>query len=76
MAVLQHIPPENDEVFAHIARLGKYNLLTIEDESYSSSRHFPRNYKVVFEKLGLRQIRGWKQLVGLNKTFVMRWFKE
>ena len=30
MAVLQHIPPENDEVFNHIARLGKYNLLTIE----------------------------------------------
>jgi len=76
MAVLQHIPPENDAVFEHIARLGKYNLLTIEDERYSSNRHFPRNYKVVFEKLGLRQMRGWRQLVGLNKTFVMRWFKE
>jgi len=76
MAVLQHIPPENDAVFAHIARLGKYNLLTIEDERCSSNRHFPRNYKEVFEKLGLRQIRGWRQLIGLNKTFVMRWFKE
>ena len=76
MAVLQHIPPENDKVLGHIARLGKYNLLTIEDESYSSDRHFPRNYKTVFEKLGLRQVRGWKQLIGLNKTFVMRWFKE
>ena len=75
MAVLQHIPPENDEVFKHIARLGK-NLLTIEDESCSSSRHFPRNYKIVFEKLGLRQMHGWRKLVGLNKTFVMRWFKE
>jgi len=76
MAVLQHIPYENNDVFGHIARLGRYNLVTIEDESSNSSRHFSRNYKEVFEKLGLRQVRGWRQLVGLNKTFVMRWFKE
>ena len=76
MAVLQHIPPENEAVFKDVARLGKYNLLTIEDEEYSSSRHFPRNYKAVFEKLGMTQIRGWHQLVDLNKSFVMRWFKR
>ena len=76
MAVLQHIPPENDKVFKHIARLGKKNLLTIEDEGCVSPRHFPRNYKVVFEKLGMKQVWGWRQLVDLNKTFVMRWFKD
>ncbi|HUW45749.1 MAG TPA: class I SAM-dependent methyltransferase [Dehalococcoidia bacterium] len=76
MAVLQHIPPENDKVFEHIARLGRYNLLTIENEVSQNSRHFPRNYKTVFEKLGMKQIRGWRQLIDLPTNFVMRWFKE
>ena len=75
MAVLQHIPPENESVFEHVARLGKYNLLVIEDETYSSSRHFPRNYKEVFEGLGMTQIRAWRNLPDLSKSFVMRWFR-
>ena len=76
MAVLQHIPPENDKVFEDIARLGTYNLLTIEDEGCISTRHFPRNYKEVFEGLGMKQIRAWRNLIDLSKSFVMRWFKE
>ena len=75
MAVLQHIPPENDNVFEHVARLS-INLLTIEDETASSSRHFPRNYRTVFEGLGMNYIKGWRNLIDLNKTFVMRWFKK
>ena len=77
MAVLEHIPPENDGVFDHIARLGKYNLLTVEDEvSSHGDRHFPRNYKRVFEDLGLEQVKAWGNLIDLSKSFVMRWFKE
>ena len=76
MAVLQHIPPENDKIFEHVARLGKYNLLTIEDEGCSSTRHFPRNYKDVFENLGLEQVKAWRNLIDLSRSFVMRWFKE
>lgn len=75
MAVLQHVPPENESVFKHIARLST-NLLTIEDETCSSSRHFPRNYREVFEGLGMKHVRGWRNLIDLNKTFVMRWFKK
>lgn len=76
MAVLQHIPPENDSVFEHVARLGKYNLLVIEDEiSHHGTRHFPRNYKDVFEGHGMTQIKGWRNLRDLSKRFVMRWFR-
>lgn len=74
MAVLQHIPPENESVFRHVARLGRYNLLTIEDEVGHGDRHFPRNYKDVFENLGMKQVKGWKRLPDLSKGFVMRWF--
>jgi len=55
MAVLEHLPVESEWVFDEIYRICKANLITIEDEYGKSWRHFPRNYKKIFEELGFVQ---------------------
>ena len=56
MAVLEHIHVDSNFVFEEIARITKKTLITIEDEKAISNRHFPRNYKTIFEKFGLKQV--------------------
>lgn len=56
MAVLEHLHKDSEYVFKDIARIAKQYLVTIEDESGISKRHFPRNYQAIFEPLGLKQI--------------------
>ena len=56
MAVLMHIHPDSEFIFKEITRITKDRLIVIEDEKCISPRHFPRNYKSVFENLGMRQI--------------------
>jgi len=76
MAVLEHLPQESRVVFEHICRITKKYLLTIEDEQFSSFRHFPRNYKKIFEPLGMIQIDEQKNLAGLPKGFRLRLFER
>ncbi|MDP2943351.1 MAG: class I SAM-dependent methyltransferase, partial [Candidatus Omnitrophota bacterium] len=80
MAVLEHIPTESEFIFSHMARIAKKNLITIEDERGLSWRHFPRNYKKIFEKLGLKQIQEISlrdvRVPGLSADFVARVFKK
>lgn len=71
MAVLEHIPPESEGVFRHIARVSK-ELLTIEDEIRSNPRQFPRNYRNVFCALGMEYLGGWRKIPGLSDNFAMR----
>ena len=56
MAVLEHIHTDSEWIFTEMARITKTHLITIEDERGISWRHFPRDYKKVFEQLGLVQI--------------------
>lgn len=56
MAVLVHVHPDSDWVMAEIARITGKFLITIEDETTSTLRHFQRNYREVFEGHGLRQV--------------------
>lgn len=78
MAVLEHIHRDSESVFSEIARLAKKYLITIEDEKNVSERHFPRNYKNIFEGLGLRQIyeKHLSQKEGLNAKFYARIFSS
>lgn len=80
MAVLEHIHTDSEFVFPHMARITKRVLVTIEDEKGLSWRHFPRNYKKVFENLGMRQIEEVRlraiKVPGLNGNFVARVFKK
>ena len=74
MAVLEHLPPESNHVFKEMVRITKKYLLTIEDERGISPRHFPRNYKKVFSKLGLKQVAQEKNPPGLSRNFILRLF--
>jgi len=74
MAVLEHIHTISGWIFPEIARITK-KLITIEDEKSSSWRHFPRNYKSVFEPK-LKQIKeiNLGNIEGLGEKFVARIF--
>lgn len=74
MAVLEHLPKASEEVFEQMVRISKKYILTIEDERCHSPRHFPRNYKRVFEGLGVKQVRLWERFPSLSKSFKARLF--
>lgn len=79
MAVLEHIHYENDWLFAHIVRVTGRTFISIEDEKNVSERHFPRNYRRVFEALGMRQVEriGGRRIAGLaSRYFVARVFER
>ncbi len=80
MAVLEHIPSESEFIFSHMTRITGKNLITVEDERGISWRHFPRNYKKIFEDLGLRQIEeiDFRKITvpGISKDFMGRVFKK
>ncbi|WP_067724751.1 class I SAM-dependent methyltransferase [Oceanobacillus damuensis] len=56
MAVLEHIHPDSDWIFEDIARITGSYLITIEAETAKHWRIFPRNYKKIFKKFGLKQV--------------------
>jgi SAM-dependent methyltransferase len=56
MAVLLHIHPDSEWIFAEMARICRKRLITVEYEGAPSYRIYSRNYKVVFESHGLREI--------------------
>lgn len=56
-AVLQHIHPDSEFVFAEIARVAKKFLILGEGEdSFQSGRYFGRFYRPIFKQLGMIQI--------------------
>jgi len=78
MAVLEHIHPDSEFIFSEMARITKRFLVSIEDEQGVSWRHFPRNYKRVFESLGLEQVEEFNcsGVHGLGGDFFLRVFKK
>jgi len=72
MAVLEHIHPDSEWIFPEVARISKM-LITIEDERSMSHRHFPRNYKDIFEPK-LKQIKEINGIEELDKNFIARIF--
>ena len=55
LALLEHIHPESEWIFEHIAYITRHHLLTIEDEKDRNSwRKFPREYKPIFIKYGFK----------------------
>jgi SAM-dependent methyltransferase len=76
MAVLEHIHPDSEALFADMARVAGRCVVTIEDEKLTTWRHFPRDYRAVFEGLGLRQVEALecRNVKGLGRRFVARVF--
>ena len=56
MAVLEHIHVDSDWIFDEIVRVAGSTVVTVEDELHVSQRHVPRDYRVVFESRGMRQV--------------------
>lgn len=56
MIVLAMVHPESNFILDHIARISKKYIITIEAENTVTKRHYPRDYKKIFEKRGFKQI--------------------
>lgn len=81
MAVLEHIHDEvSDKLFSEISRITKTHLITIEDELGFSIRNFPRNYKEIFEKHNMTQLKeeviGNSHTTDLGTGFIIRVFEK
>jgi SAM-dependent methyltransferase len=78
MAVLEHIHPDSKFIFSEMVRITRRNLITIEDEKGISWRHFPHNYKKIFESLGMKQVYQYncREVDGLGSNFWARVFTE
>lgn len=76
MAVLEHIHPDSEWIFEHITRITKDVIITIEDELSVSAHTFPRNYKKVFEQIGMVQVEeiNCKDVHSLSGSFRARVF--
>ena len=58
LAVLMHIHTNSEFIFKELVRITKKYIITLEDEKCSPAwSHYPRNYKRVFEGLGMKQIK-------------------
>ena len=55
MAVLEHLPKESEWIFKEMAKADY--VLTIEDEKSDSGVCFPRDYKKIFESLGMEELK-------------------
>lgn len=56
MSTLFLIPPENDWVFEKIARMATKYIITVEGETSANNGLYGRNYKLVFEPFGFREV--------------------
>jgi len=80
MATLLHIPPASDWIFAEIARVSCQYVLTVECENSNAvyagaQRQWSRNYKTIFESLGMHQVQTRNGFGDLNK-YIMRLFEK
>ena len=56
MGAIMHVPAESNFIFENIARISKKYIISVEGENMLSSRHYPRDYKKIYENLGFKQI--------------------
>ena len=58
IAVLMHLPRDSDFVFKEMVRVTKKYIIIIESENCKETwTHYPRDYKKIFEDLGMKQIK-------------------
>lgn len=75
VAVLEHIHPRSEWVFAHLPRIADI-VISVEDETRTHWRLFHRNYRRVFEGFGMTQIHELRcdDITGLGSDFMARVF--
>jgi phospholipid N-methyltransferase len=75
MAVLCHLPYSSNWVFKSLAQASTL-IITIEDERLKEEIHYPRDYREVFTRLGMKQIlaESCRGIKGLGSNYVTRAF--
>ncbi|KYK28210.1 MAG: class I SAM-dependent methyltransferase [Theionarchaea archaeon] len=78
MAVLEHIHRDSEWIFSEMVRITRNFLITIEDERSVSWKHFPRNYKEIFESQIVKQVEviNCSAVEGLDSNFFARVLKK
>ena len=56
MGTGKYIHPANNSVFSEMVRISRKYILTVENEVTFHPLSFPRNFKLVFESLGCREL--------------------
>lgn len=75
MAVLEHIHDDSSALFDEMGRISR-RVIVIEDEATRSDRHFPRNYRRVFQEVGMTQVEFLRNLPDLPSQFRYRVFDK
>jgi len=81
MAVLLHLPPASEWVFAEMVRICAHYLITIECETSrvktadNMQIHWQRNYQAIFENLGMKQVHQ-QEAPGDLKKYILRVFTK
>jgi hypothetical protein len=73
-AVLLHIHPSSEWVFRDMVRVTRSHLLAVESEDVHGMKLFPRNYRDVFEGLGMEQVA--ETTMTTAPTYVARLFRH
>ena len=78
MATFGHIHTESEWIFRETVRIAKDYLITIEAEGGRYWGHYPRNYRQVFESLGMKQVEviDCSQVEGYSSNHMARVFKK
>ena len=78
MAVLEHIHTDSNWIFEKLGKASLKYIITIEDEESISWKHFPRDYKKIFENYGFKQIEfeDCRNVPRLHKGFHYRKFEK
>lgn len=77
MTVLMHLHPDSEWVFEYIAKKTKRWLITFEDEcNHNSERILSRQYKDIFENLGMTCVRTETQIPGMSAVYTARLFEK
>ncbi len=74
MAVLLHIHPESEWIFEHMVRATKKYLIIIEAETSVEYKLYARNYKAIFEGLGMTEV--FNETMPVMENYTTRIFKK
>lgn len=75
LAVLMHIPYQSNSIFKEIVRISKQYVITLENEIMPHVwSHYPRDYKKIFEDLGMEEVYFINQ--NIIKNYMVRIFKK
>ena len=77
VTVLMHIHPDSEWIMGEMVQKARRWIITIEDEcNHNSERILSRNYKDIFEGLGMRCIRTEREVPGMSAVYTARVFEK